>query len=85
MSERLPISSRIVVSLVRGYQYLLSPWLGSSCRYTPTCSTYAVEAISQRGVIRGSWLALNRVGRCHPWAVPRHDPVPPAPIERMVK
>ncbi len=85
MSRRLPISSQIVVGLIRGYQYLLSPWLGSSCRYTPTCSAYAVEAISQRGAIRGSWLALKRVGRCHPWAAPRHDPVPPSRIERAAK
>ncbi|MGI9258837.1 MAG: membrane protein insertion efficiency factor YidD [Gammaproteobacteria bacterium] len=85
MSERLPVSARIVVGLIRGYQYLLSPWLGSSCRHLPTCSSYAVEAISQFGVARGTWLALKRVGRCHPWAAPTHDPVPSSPYKRAVK
>lgn len=85
MSERLPISSRIAVGLIRGYQYLLSPWLGSSCRHSPSCSTYAAEAIVGFGFARGSWLALKRVGRCHPWAAPRHDPVPSSPYERAVK
>lgn len=85
MNKRLPVSSRIAVGLIRGYQYLLSPWLGSSCRYMPSCSTYAVEAISQQGATRGGWLALKRVGRCHPWAAPRHDPVPPSRTERVSK
>jgi hypothetical protein len=53
--------------LVRGYQLLLSPWLGMHCRYVPTCSAYAIEAIRRFGAVRGGWLGLRRVGRCNPW------------------
>lgn len=68
---------RIAILLIRGYQLLLSPWLGGNCRYHPTCSTYAIEAIEQHGALRGLWLALRRIGRCHPWGGTGHDPVPP--------
>jgi len=85
MSKRLPISSRIVVGLIRGYQYLLSPFLGSTCRHSPSCSAYAVEAISHFGLVRGGWLAMKRVGRCHPWAEPGYDSVPSTRYERAVK
>ena len=63
---------------VRAYQYLLSPWLGPSCRYLPSCSDYAQEAIEVHGPWRGSWLALRRIGRCHPLGGSGFDPVPVA-------
>jgi uncharacterized protein len=68
---------RIAVNLIRGYQYLLSPWLGNNCRFQPSCSEYAISAIEQHGVGRGLWLAARRIGRCHPWGSSGHDPVPP--------
>ena len=61
---------------IRGYQHLFS-WRVSSCRYDPTCSTYAMEAIEAHGAVRGSWLAVRRIGRCHPWGGHGWDPVPP--------
>jgi uncharacterized protein len=68
----------IAIFLIRGYQLLLSPWLGNNCRFHPTCSAYAIEAIRTHGVLRGLWLASTRIGRCHPWGGAGHDPVPPA-------
>ena len=62
---------------VRAYRLLLSPWVGHSCRYTPTCSAYALEALRRHGALRGGWLALRRIGRCHPLHPGGHDPVPP--------
>ncbi len=70
-----------VVGAVRLYQSLLSPLLGDNCRYLPSCSTYAVEAIEGHGLLRGAWLAMRRVGRCHPFREGGVDPVPP-PRER---
>lgn len=64
---------------VRGYQLFISPWLGSNCRYQPTCSAYALEALERHGAFRGAWLALRRVSRCHPLGGSGYDPVPPAP------
>lgn len=66
----------IFLLLVRGYQLLLSPMLGASCRYTPTCSQYAIEAIRKYGPFRGGWLAIRRIAHCHPWGGHGHDPVP---------
>jgi uncharacterized protein len=67
----------IAIFLIRGYQLLLSPVLGNHCRFHPTCSQYAIEAIRDHGVARGCWLAERRTGRCHPWGGAGHDPVPP--------
>jgi putative membrane protein insertion efficiency factor len=67
---------RLVVLLIRFYQYAISPFLGRSCRYHPSCSEYAVEAVEKYGALRGSWLAMKRVGRCHPWHPGGYDPVP---------
>jgi len=66
-----------VIYLIRGYQLLLSPLLGNNCRFHPTCSGYAMEAVRTHGVVRGLWLASRRIGRCHPWGGHGHDPVPP--------
>ena len=62
--------------LIRGYQLFVSPILGANCRYAPSCSQYAVEAIDSHGAVRGSWLAVKRIGRCHPWGGSGYDPVP---------
>lgn len=61
---------------IRGYQVLISPLLPPSCRFHPTCSSYALTAIERYGVLRGGWLALRRIGRCHPWNPGGYDPVP---------
>jgi putative membrane protein insertion efficiency factor len=66
----------LLLGLIRLYQLTLSPWLGRQCRYEPTCSHYATEAIERFGVRRGVWLALKRLGRCHPWGRSGYDPVP---------
>jgi putative membrane protein insertion efficiency factor len=66
----------LLLGLIRTYQLTLSPWLGRQCRYVPTCSVYAAEAIRRFGPGRGAWLALKRLGRCHPWGGAGYDPVP---------
>lgn len=67
----------ILMAAVKGYRLLLSPWLGSSCRFEPTCSAYALQALHTHGGAAGSYLTLARLARCHPWCVSGHDPVPP--------
>jgi len=64
------------VLLIKIYQLGISPLLGSQCRFTPTCSQYAKEALQKHGVFKGSWLTINRIRRCHPWGGHGHDPVP---------
>ena len=66
----------LLVGLIRCYQLLLSPFLGNQCRFTPTCSQFAREAVEQHGALKGSWMAMRRVARCHPWHPGGHDPVP---------
>ena len=73
---RLP--QQALVLLVKGYRLLLSPWLGSSCRFEPTCSAYSLQALQQLGALKGSYLTLHRLARCHPWCHGGFDPVPPA-------
>jgi putative membrane protein insertion efficiency factor len=68
--------ARILVALIRAYRYLLSPWWGNQCRFSPTCSEYAIEAIRRHGAWTGTWLALRRISRCHPWHAGGFDPVP---------
>lgn len=68
--------STLFLGIIRLYQLLLSPLLGASCRFTPTCSQYGVEAIKKHGPFKGGWLTLKRIGRCHPWGSHGHDPVP---------
>jgi putative membrane protein insertion efficiency factor len=65
-----------LIALVRFYRVAISPWLGMNCRYQPTCSSYAIEALQVHGVLKGSWLAIRRIGRCHPWGGSGYDPVP---------
>lgn len=66
----------ILIGLIRGYRYFLSPWLGAHCRFYPSCSCYALEAIERYGALRGSLYTLKRLGRCHPWHAGGFDPVP---------
>ncbi|MEJ1435704.1 MAG: membrane protein insertion efficiency factor YidD [Candidatus Sedimenticola sp. (ex Thyasira tokunagai)] len=67
---------RLLILLVKGYSYLISPFLGNNCRYYPTCSEYAQEAIERHGALAGVWLAIKRVSRCHPFHEGGVDPVP---------
>lgn len=67
---------RVFIFMIRLYQKLLSPVLGASCRYTPTCSQYAVEALQKHGIFKGSWLAIKRIVSCNPWGGHGYDPVP---------
>ena len=67
---------RTAIAAIKGYRYFLSPFFGQHCRFHPTCSAYAIEAIELYGIMRGSWLAIRRIGRCHPLAEGGCDPVP---------
>ena len=67
---------KVLVMLLKGYQYLVSPWFGQTCRFYPSCSCYAIEAIEKRGVLMGLWLTVRRIGRCHPWHPGGFDQVP---------
>ncbi|HTY98295.1 MAG TPA: membrane protein insertion efficiency factor YidD [Rhodocyclaceae bacterium] len=75
-----PVPARLlampVVALIQAYRYLISPMLGSRCRFHPSCSEYAVEALGRHGLAKGLWLAVRRLGRCHPWHPGGYDPVP---------
>ena len=76
-----------LIGLVQGYRLLLSPWLGSACRFEPTCSAYALQALQRHGALGGSYLTLRRLGRCHPWCEGGCDPVPdtlPRPFSSLV-
>jgi uncharacterized protein len=64
------------IGLIRIYQLIISPWLGPSCRYTPTCSQYGIEAFKKYGPVKGLWLTVKRIARCNPWGGHGHDPVP---------
>jgi uncharacterized protein len=67
---------QLLLALIRGYQYLFRPLLGSNCRFYPSCSDYAREAVDKHGALKGSWLALRRILRCHPYHPGGFDPVP---------
>ena len=69
---------RALIGLVKGYRLLLSPWLGNSCRFEPTCSVYAIGALQRHGALAGTYLVLHRIGRCGPWCEGGCDPVPDA-------
>jgi putative membrane protein insertion efficiency factor len=66
----------LLIRLIKAYQYLISPFLGPSCRFHPTCSHYAIEAISEHGVLKGGYLSVRRIIKCHPLHEGGHDPVP---------
>ncbi len=72
----------LLVAFLRGYRAVISPIYGDVCRYYPSCSAYALEAVQTHGSIKGSWLAARRVGRCHPWAAGGVDHVPPKTSRR---
>jgi putative membrane protein insertion efficiency factor len=74
-----PVSKALawpLIQVVRLYRLAISPWLGANCRFDPTCSTYAIEALQIHGVLKGTCLAVKRIGRCHPWGGSGYDPVP---------
>jgi len=70
------LAQKLLMGLVRGYQLLLSPWLQTGCRYRPTCSAYAMQALSKHGACAGTYLAAARILRCNPFCLGGHDPVP---------
>ncbi len=72
----MTLLSKSLIALIRGYQCVLSPWIGRECRFIPTCSQYSIEAIERFGFFRGSWLMLARIIRCNPWGGWGFDPVP---------
>ncbi len=81
------LPQRALIGLVRGYRLLLSPWLGSSCRFEPTCSAYSLQALQMHGAAVGTYMTLHRLARCHPFCEGGHDPVPdraPALFRRFV-
>jgi putative membrane protein insertion efficiency factor len=67
----------LLIGLLKAYRAVISPLYGQVCRYHPSCSAYALDAVREYGALRGSWLAARRLGRCHPWAAGGYDPVPP--------
>ena len=71
---------RLLMGLVKVYRLLLSPWLGSACRFEPTCSAYSLQALEQQGAVAGTALTLYRLARCQPWCQGGHDPVPASPL-----
>jgi putative membrane protein insertion efficiency factor len=77
-----PVSKALawpLIQLVRFYRLAISPWFGANCRFEPTCSNYAIEALQVHGILKGTFLAAKRIGRCHPWGASGYDPVPDVP------
>ncbi|MDP4129627.1 MAG: membrane protein insertion efficiency factor YidD [Bacteroidota bacterium] len=75
MKGILQILSLPFIGLIRLYQWVVSPWLGPKCRFTPSCSQYAIDAFRKYGLFKGGWMAIRRIARCHPWGGSGHDPV----------
>lgn len=75
--SRPSVAARLLIMLVSGYRRGVSPLLPARCRFAPSCSAYALQAVTEHGALRGSWLALRRLGRCHPFHPGGYDPVPP--------
>lgn len=78
------IFSKLIIGLVRFYQLAISPWIGSRCRYQPTCSHYMIDAVNEWGPLKGFWLGIKRIGRCHPWGGHGFDPVPENPDKKKL-
>ena len=78
----MTVAVRLGIAAVRGYQMILSPFAGGACRFSPSCSEYAIEAITEHGLMKGTVLALRRVSRCHPLGSSGFDPVPPRTAPR---
>ena len=76
MKQLMQILSLPFIFLIKLYQWIISPWLGKSCRYTPTCSNYGLQAFKKYGPFKGLWLTVKRIARCHPWGGHGFDPVP---------
>jgi putative membrane protein insertion efficiency factor len=76
MKILLQILSLPFILLIKLYQWIISPWLAPKCRYTPTCSNYAIEAFRKYGLLKGLWLTVKRISKCHPWGGHGYDPVP---------
>ncbi|GAA0818204.1 membrane protein insertion efficiency factor YidD [Colwellia sp. D2M02] len=76
MAKNNSTPQKLIITIIRGYQRFISPLLGSNCRFQPTCSTYAIEAVNRFGVLKGCWLAAKRILRCHPLNAGGDDPVP---------
>ncbi|MEQ1804107.1 MAG: membrane protein insertion efficiency factor YidD [Burkholderiaceae bacterium] len=76
MNPVSPWPTSLLIALVKGYRLLFSPWLGSACRFYPTCSAYSMQALQQHGAAPGVYLTLARLARCHPWCEGGVDPVP---------
>lgn len=74
---------RALIFCIDAYRYLLSPWLGRNCRFYPSCSCYAREALQRHGVVKGLWLGIRRILRCHPWHPGGYDPVPLTPLHQQ--
>lgn len=72
----ISIPANVMILLIRVYQYTLSPFIGRSCRYVPTCSNYGIQAIKKYGAIKGGWLTIKRIASCNPWGGSGYDPVP---------
>jgi len=70
------LPGKVMIALIRLYQGAISPYLPPSCRYTPSCSSYGIEAITKHGAIKGGWLTLKRIASCNPWGGSGYDPVP---------
>ena len=81
---RLSAGARVLTVLITGYRRFISPLLGPHCRFAPSCSAYALEAVRVHGALRGSWLAVRRIARCHPFNPGGLDPVPPATSRRRL-
>ena len=75
------VSTFPLLLLIRGYQLIISPLLGSNCRFMPTCSEYAMESLRSHGLIKGSYLTIKRIGKCHPWGGHGYDPIPTKKVE----
>ncbi len=74
----MKLAAKLLALPVRGYRLIFSPWVGYNCRYQPTCSQYALDALAEHGALKGGWLAAKRIARCNPFGGCGHDPVPPS-------